>query len=86
MQSRSSDNCAHVYNIRILNLFDTEFQLISTKLTIIKQCIKVFNRVKKYFLIIKTFIQSVMTKIKNSVSEDWIVKTIVENGLNIFSC
>ena len=25
-----------------------------------------------------------MTKIKNSVSEDWIVKTIVENGLNIF--
>lgn len=37
MQSRSSDNCAHVYNIRILNLFDTEFQLISTKLTIKKQ-------------------------------------------------
>ena len=53
---------------------------------IIKQCIKVSNRVKKYFLTIKTFIQSVMTKIKNSVSEDWIVKTIVENGLNIFSC
>ena len=51
-----------------------------------KTMYKGFQSSEKIFLIIKTFIQSVMTKIKNSVSEDWIVKTIVENGLNIFSC
>ena len=28
MQSNSSDNCVHRYNIEILNLFDSEFQLI----------------------------------------------------------
>ena len=30
--------------------------------------------------------QSVMTKIKNSVIKDWIVKTVVENGIKIFGC
>ena len=30
-QSNSSDNCVHRYNIEILNLFDTELQLINTK-------------------------------------------------------
>ena len=28
MQSNSTDNCAHRYNIMILNLFDPELQLI----------------------------------------------------------
>ena len=31
MQSNSSDNCVHCCNIEILNLFDTELQLINTK-------------------------------------------------------
>ena len=31
MQSDPSDNCVHRYNIMILNLFDTELQLINTK-------------------------------------------------------
>ena len=30
--------------------------------------------------------QSVMAKIKNFVSEDWFVKTILEHGINIFEC
>ena len=31
IQSRSSDNCARVYSIEILNLFDPELQLINSK-------------------------------------------------------
>ena len=31
MQSNSSDNCVHHYNIEILYLFDSELQLINTK-------------------------------------------------------
>ena len=31
MQSRSSDNCIHRYNVEILNIFDPELQLINTK-------------------------------------------------------
>ena len=29
---------------------------------------------------------SVMTKIQNSVNKDWIFKTIVEHGIQIFEC
>ena len=31
MQSNSSDNSIHFYNVEILNLFDPELQLINTK-------------------------------------------------------
>ena len=31
VQSNFSDNCIHHYNVEILNLFDTELQLINTK-------------------------------------------------------
>ena len=31
VQSNSSDNCIHHYKVKILNLFDTELQLIYTK-------------------------------------------------------
>ena len=31
MQSNSSDNCIHPYNVEILNIFDPELQLINTK-------------------------------------------------------
>ena len=31
MQLNSSDNCIHHYNVKILNLFDQELQLINTK-------------------------------------------------------
>ena len=31
MQSNSSDNCMHCYNVEILNIFDPELQVINTK-------------------------------------------------------
>ena len=31
MQSNSSDNFIHRYNVEILNIFDSEIQLINTK-------------------------------------------------------
>ena len=34
----------------------------------------------------KSMHQTVMTKIKLCVSEDWIVKTIAENDVKIFGC
>ena len=34
VQSNSSDNCIHVYNVEILNLFDPEIQLKDTESTI----------------------------------------------------
>ena len=34
VQSNSSDNCVHQYNVEILNIFDSELQLINTKPTI----------------------------------------------------
>ena len=41
MQSISSDNCSCHYNVKILNLFDPELQLINTK-TITKNKLKEF--------------------------------------------
>ena len=37
MQSNSSDNCVHRYNIEILNLFDQVLQLTDTKPMIINK-------------------------------------------------
>ena len=41
VQSNSSDNCVHHYNVEILNLFDPELQLINTK-PVIKNKLKEF--------------------------------------------
>ena len=38
VQSNSSDNCVHHYNVEILNLFDRELQMINTKPIIEKNC------------------------------------------------
>ena len=38
VQSNSSDNCIHHYNIEILNMFDPELQLINTKPMIKLNC------------------------------------------------
>ena len=48
MQSISSDNCTCHFNIKILNLFDPELQLINTK-SIIQNKLKDFlNELKKF--------------------------------------
>ena len=47
VQSNSSDNCIHHYNVEILNIFNSELQLINTK-PMIKNKLKEFlNKLKK---------------------------------------
>ena len=48
VQSNSSDNCIHRYNVEILNLFDPELQLVNTK-PMIK------NRLKEFLSELKKF-------------------------------
>ena len=71
MQSNSSDNCIHHYNVEILTLFDSELQLINTKPLIknkskelLNPCIKALSKKKKII-------------IKNYTSEDWIVSILL---------
>ena len=48
MQSNSSDNCAHCYNIEILNLFDPELQPINTKPIIKNKLKRLLSELKKF--------------------------------------
>ena len=48
MQSNSSDNCICRYNIKILNLFHLELQLINTKPRIKKKLKELLCELKKY--------------------------------------
>ena len=48
MQSDSSDNCIHGYNIEILNIFDPELQLINTKSMIKNKLKKSLSDSKKF--------------------------------------
>ena len=48
MQSSYSDNCICHYNIKILNLFDQELQLINTKLIIKNKFSKLLSDFKKF--------------------------------------
>ena len=48
VESNSSDNCVHHYNVEILNLFDPELQLINTK-PVIKNILKeLLSELKKF--------------------------------------
>ena len=48
MQSNSSDNCIHRYNVEILNIFDPELQLINTKSIIKNKFKEVLSELKKF--------------------------------------
>ena len=49
VQSNTSDNCVHCYNVEILNLFDPELQLISsTKPAIKKKLKELLSELKKF--------------------------------------
>ena len=48
MQSNSSDNCIHHCNVKILNLFDPELQLINTKPVINDKLKALLNELKKF--------------------------------------
>ena len=46
--SNSSDKCIHHYNVQILNLFDTELQLINTKSVIKNKSKELLSEFKKF--------------------------------------
>ena len=48
MQSNSSDNCAHRYDTKSLNIFDPELQLINTKLMIKNKLKELLSELKKF--------------------------------------
>ena len=48
VQSNSSDNCIHHYNVEILNYFDPELQLINTKPVIKNKFKKLLSELKKF--------------------------------------
>ena len=48
MQLNSSDNCIHRYNVEILNIFDTELQLINTKPMIKNKLKELVSELKKF--------------------------------------
>ena len=47
VQSHSSDNCVHHCNVKILNLFDPELQLINTKPVIKNKLKELLSELKK---------------------------------------
>ena len=48
MQSNTSDDCVHRYNMMILNLFDPELQLINNKSMIKNKLQKLLSELKKF--------------------------------------
>ena len=48
MESNSSDNCVHHYNIEILNIFDPELQLINTKPVIKNKLKELLSELEKF--------------------------------------
>ena len=48
MQSSSSDNCVHRFNVKVFKLFDPEMQLIKTKPTIKNKLKEILSQLKKF--------------------------------------
>ena len=48
MQSSSFDNCVHDYDVEILNVIDTELQLINTKPVIKSKLKKLLSELKRF--------------------------------------
>ena len=48
MESNSFDNCIHHYNLKILNLFDSELQLINTKPVIKNKLKELLSGLKRF--------------------------------------
>ena len=64
MQSNSSDNCVHRYNIEILNTFDLELQLIDTKPMIKNKLKELLSDLRKFK--VQTILVLVYNKKKRS--------------------
>ena len=50
MQSNSSDSCMYHYNVKIMNLFHPDLQLINTKPMIKNKVKELLNELKKFSL------------------------------------
>ena len=48
MQSNSSDNCIHCYNVEILNIFDPRLQLVKTKPVINNKLKDLLSELQKF--------------------------------------
>ena len=48
MESNSSHNCIHHYNVEIFNIFDPEIQLINTKPVIKNKLKELLSELKKF--------------------------------------
>ena len=48
VQSNSSDNCIHCYNVKILNIFHPELQLMNTKPVIKNKLKELLSELKKF--------------------------------------
>ena len=100
-QSKSSDNCIHLCNVEILNLFDPELQLIDTKPMIkskFKELVSELKKLKVHTILVldynkrndrKIFHSS--TKLIASViiyaSKYWIILEVVtKSSIKIFEC
>ena len=102
MQSNSSHNCVHHYNVEIFSLFDLELQLINTK-PMIKNKLKEFLSKMKMFKVqtmlvleykkgndCKIFYSSVKLLTRDSdndeVSMHQSIKTKIKHIIKIFEC
>ena len=68
MQSKSSDNCMHLYNVEILNLFEPELQLKDTKSAIKNKLKELLSKFKKFK------VQSVLSQV---IRKEMIVKSSI---------
>ena len=48
VQSNSSDNCIHCYNVQIFNIFDPELQMINTKPMIKNKLKELLSEMRKF--------------------------------------
>ena len=69
VQSNSSDNCVHHYNVEILNLFDPELQLINTKPVIKNKLKELLSELKKF---------KVQTILVLTIRNEMIVKSSIQ--------
>ena len=78
MQSNVSDNCVHHYNIEILNLFDSDFQLFNTKPMIKNKLKELLSELKKFE--VQTILVLEYKKINNCKSSHSSGKPIANNS------
>ena len=78
MLLNSSDNCLRRYNVKILNIFDPELQLINTKPIIKNKLKELLSELKKFK--VQTILVLQYRKRNYRKIFDWIFKLIVNDS------